>query len=135
MILSFPGDQVLACLENGVCMYPKLEGRFPQVSGISFAFDDKKPAGARVDPAFVKIGDEYIDRAKKYHMVTKAYLANGKDGYDVLTEAKQLIDEENGPALTYAVQNHFKAIAMREGKTRRTSVHHQSLVTMSRKYV
>ena len=45
----------------------------------------------------------------------------------------QLINEENGPTLSYAVQNHFGALAMREGKTRRTSVHHQSLVTLSRK--
>ena len=45
----------------------------------------------------------------------------------------QLIDEEDGPRLTFAVQNHFKALAMREGRTRRSSVHHQSLVTMSRR--
>ena len=59
--------------------------------------------------------------------------SKGKDGYDCLTSAKVLVDEEDGPTLTYAVQNHFKAIAMREGKTRKSSVHHQSLVTMSRK--
>lgn len=41
--------------------YPKLEGRFPQVSGISFAFDPKKPPGSRIDPHYVKIGDEYLD--------------------------------------------------------------------------
>ena len=40
--------------------------------------------------------------------VTKAYLANGKDGYDCLADAKVLIDEENGPTLTYALQNHFR---------------------------
>lgn len=41
--------------------YPKLEGRFPQVAGISFAFDPKKPPGSRIDPKFIKIGDEYLD--------------------------------------------------------------------------
>ena len=59
-------------------MYPKLEGRFPQVSGIRFAFDPKKPAGQRIDPLLVRIGDEYVEKDRKYHMVTKAYLANGK---------------------------------------------------------
>lgn len=59
-------------------MYPKLEGRFPQVSGIKFAFDPKKPAGKRIDPLLVRIGDEYVEKDRKYHMVTKAYLANGK---------------------------------------------------------
>ena len=88
-----------------------------------------------MDPNYVTIGDECLELDKTYHMVTKAYLANGKDGYDCLSDAKQLIDDENGPTLTYAVQNHFKAIAMKEGKTRKSSVHHQSLVTMSRRRV
>ena len=154
VLLKISGQQILDSLENGVSMYPKLEGRFPQVSGVSFAFDPEKPAGKRVSPDYVKIGDEYLDLAKTYRLVTKAYLAAGKDGYDVLAKCEkvkkilvgfeemidyifsfflQLIDEENGPTLAYAVQNHFAALAMREGRTRRSSVHHQSLVTLSRK--
>lgn len=137
VLLEVTGPQIVACLENGVSQYPKLEGRFPQVSGVSFAFDPEKPKGKRIDPAFVKIGDEYVETdpksKKRYHLVTKGYLAKGKDGYDMLADCPQLIDDENGPTLTYAVQNHFAALAMREGRTRRSSVHHQSLVTMSRK--
>ena len=72
-------------------------------------------------------------KPRTYRMATKSYLALGKDGYDCLAKAKVLIDEEEGPQLSYAVQNHFQALAMREGRTRRASVHHQSLVTMSRK--
>ena len=30
------GDQILEALENGVSQWPKLEGRFPQVSKIFF---------------------------------------------------------------------------------------------------
>ena len=60
-----------------------------------------------------EIRPHFID--KTYRMVTKAYLANGKDGYDVLANCHQIIDEENAPRLTFAVQNHFKALAMREG--------------------
>ena len=84
------GSQIIECLENGVSQWPKLEGRFPQVSGISFAFDGSKPPGSRVDPQFVKIGDEYVHPDKVYRMVTKAYLANGKDGYDVLAKCNQV---------------------------------------------
>ena len=155
---SPPGPQIIKCLENSISQWPKLEGRFPQVSGINFAFDPTKPPGKRINPKLVKIGDEYIDmtdedgdaanlensqgnqqqskmkkRQRTYRMATKSYLAAGKDGYDVLAKAKVLIDEEEGPQLTYAVQNHFKALAMREGKTRKMSVHHQSLVTLSRR--
>jgi len=143
VLLELTGEQVISCLENGVSKWPALEGRFPQVSGLQFAFDPSKPAGQRVNPKLVKIGDEYIDMGegvkdekdkRRYRMATKSYLMKGKDGYDCLTDAKVLIDEEEGPQLTYAVQNHFKALAMKEGKTRRPSVHHQSLVTMSRKH-
>lgn len=145
VLLELTGPQVIACLENGVSKWPALEGRFPQVSGINFAFDPSKPPGQRVNPKLVKIGDEYIDmgsdddkkpgqeQPRTYRMATKSYLMKGKDGYDCLVDAKVLIDEEEGPQLTYAVQNHFKALSMKEGKTRKSSVHHQSLVTMSRK--
>ena len=93
-IFPLLGKQLLECLENGVSMFPKLEGRFPQVSGISFAFDPEKPAGKRIDPEFVKVGDEYLDldpKSKKtYRLATKAYLANGKDGYEALAKCKQM---------------------------------------------
>ncbi len=141
-------------------MYPKLEGRFLQVSGVSFAFDPSLPAGQRVDPKFVRIGDQYMDLDTKYRLVTKAYLYAGKDGFDVLTKGKILVlyfmdllciinlyhshyflicskvDEEDSLALNNAVQNHFHAIQkMRQCKTNgRTSHHRQSLVTLSRRY-
>ena len=133
VLLEVTGEQVFQCLENGVSQVPKLEGRFPQVSGIKFAFDPKRPSGKRIERDLVRIGDEYVKKDGVYHMVTNAYLASGKDGYDCLVDAKVLMDEENGPTLKYALQNHFGAIAMKEGRTKKTSVHHQSLVTISRR--
>ena len=130
------------CLENGVSKWPKLEGRFPQVSGISFSFDGNKPSGERVQKESVKIGDEFIfpennsiqcEETTTYRMVTKAYLAQGKDGYPCLLNGKVLIDEENGPLLRFAVQNHFEAIKIRKEKTIIASAHHQSLITTSRR--
>lgn len=32
VVLEVTGKQLLEVLENGVCMWPKLEGRFPQAS-------------------------------------------------------------------------------------------------------
>ena len=132
----------MECLEIGVSKWPKAEGRFPQVSGIIFSFDANKPSGERVDRKSVKIGDEHIflgsgecrgEKSPTYRMATKSYLAKGKDGYTCLPNAKVLIAEENGPLLRFAVQNHFNALDMRKGMTKRCSVHHQSLVTMSRR--
>ena len=94
-------------------MYPKLEGRFPQVSGISFAFDAEKPAGNRVNAEYVKIGDEYLDQEKIYRMVTKAYIAKGKDGYDILSGCNQVI---------FRIQLKFKS------KFNRNSVEIQSIL-------
>jgi 2',3'-cyclic-nucleotide 2'-phosphodiesterase (5'-nucleotidase family) len=72
-------------------MYPKLEGRFPQVAGISFAFDPRQPPGKRVDPQLVRIGDEYLEPDQRYRMATKMYLYSGCDGYSVLRDAKVLV--------------------------------------------
>ena len=138
------GEKIIQCLENGVSKYPKLEGRFPQVSGLSFEFDGSKPPGERVDRYSVKVGDEFVfsrdqegsnSPPSTYRMVTKGYLAQGKDGYPCLLDGKVFIDEENGPLLRFAVQNHFEAINMRKGRTRKISVHHQSLITVSRRYI
>ena len=58
------GAQLHQALENAVSQYPKLEGRFPQVSGIKFAFDPRKPGGQRIDPRLIKIQDEYLNYDK-----------------------------------------------------------------------
>ena len=126
MLINVNGDQLYQALENGVSQWPKLEGRFPQVSGITFAFDPSKPPGSRINPDFVKVGNEYLDKTQHYKLVTKAYLANGKDGYDALAGGAILVDDECAPNLTSAVQNYFLAIQMKTDKNRRPSIHHQS---------
>lgn len=85
------GKQVLEALENGVSMYPKLEGRFPQVAGVSFAFDPTKASGQRVDPNFVRIGDEYLNLEQNYRLATKSYMHSGCDGYVMLRNAEVLV--------------------------------------------
>lgn len=81
----------MECLENGVSMYPKLEGRFPQVAGVSFAFEPNKPPGKRVDSNFIRIGDEYLKLDQYYRLATKSYLHSGCDGYVMLRDAKILV--------------------------------------------
>ncbi|CAG0894512.1 unnamed protein product [Darwinula stevensoni] len=67
-----------------------LEGRFPQVSGVRFAFDPAKPAGQRVDPRFVVVGDQYLQMEQTYTLVTKEYLYSGRDGYGILQKCRVL---------------------------------------------
>lgn len=134
-ILNITGQQLLDMLENGVSMYPKLEGRFPQVAGVSFAFSPFKPPGERVDAMFIRIGDEYLKLDQKYRLATKSYLHSGCDGYVMLRNAEVDMLEDECPELGLAIQNHFQAINIRQGKTKKHSKHRQSLVTLSRRYV
>jgi len=114
VLVSVDGEQLHKALENGVSQWPKLEGRFPQVSGIRFAFDPSLPAGCRVNPADVKVGGENLDLEQHYKLVTKAYLAKGKDGYDALAEGTVLLDDEAAPNLTSVVQDYFQAGKMKQ---------------------
>lgn len=134
VVLKVTGHQILQVLENGVSMYPKLEGRFPQVAGVSFGFDCRKPVGCRVDPELVRIGDEYLNLNQFYRLATKSYIQSGCDGYSMLKDAQVVMDEDECPELGLAVQNHFQAINMRLGKTKKHSKHRQSLVTLSRRH-
>ncbi|XP_039298682.1 trifunctional nucleotide phosphoesterase protein YfkN isoform X3 [Nilaparvata lugens] len=134
VVLQVSGADILLALENGVSAYPRLEGRFPQVAGVSFGFDPTAPPGQRVDASLVRVGDEYLDPNQKYLLATKAYLHSGCDGYTGFKQATVVLDEEEAPELGLAIQNHFEAIKVRMGKSRRMSRHRQSLVTLSRRH-
>lgn len=82
---------MLEALENSVSMYPKLEGRFPQVAGINFGFDPNQPPGKRVDPLLIRIGDEYLNLEQSYRLTTKSYLHKGCDGYIMLKDCEILV--------------------------------------------
>lgn len=85
------GKQIIEALENGVCKYPKTEGRFPQVAGISFGFDPEAEPGKRIEPNLIRIGDEYLIPEQTYKLATKCYLHNGCDGYTVLRNSPIIV--------------------------------------------
>jgi 5'-nucleotidase len=130
VVVEVTGDKVITVLENGVSQFPKLEGRFPQVSGVSFAFDPNLPPGKRILLDSVMVQDAPIQRDGKYRLCVKHYMAQGKDGYDVLRNCPVLLDEENGPILSVAVQNYFRAIAVMNGFAKSLTKHRMSLVSI-----
>jgi hypothetical protein len=73
-VLDVTGRQLLLALENGVSRCDESEGRWP--------CDSVSVAGAPLEP----------DRP--YSLVTKAYVAEGRDGYDVFRHVRVLADEE-----------------------------------------
>lgn len=94
VVTELPGSQILAALENGVSQVEKGAGRFPQVSGMSFAFDASAPAGSRVSE--VMVGDQPLDPNKVYKVATNDYMLGGGDGYAALGGGNVIINTGNG---------------------------------------
>ncbi|WP_415402072.1 bifunctional metallophosphatase/5'-nucleotidase [Tateyamaria sp. SN3-11] len=84
------GETILAALENGVSQIEEGAGRFPQVAGMSYAFDASKPAGERVSD--VMVGGAPLDAAKLYGVVSNNYVRNGGDGYAMFKDAENAYD-------------------------------------------
>ncbi|MCK0169613.1 5'-nucleotidase/apyrase family protein [Aliiroseovarius sp. S1123] len=84
------GETIIAALENGVSQHEEGAGRFPQVAGMTYAFDVSKPAGERVSD--VMVGGAPIDPAKMYGVVSNNYVRNGGDGYKMFRDAQNAYD-------------------------------------------
>lgn len=76
VVLKVTGKAIFGALENGVSNYPALEGRFPQVSNITFEVDYSKPPHSRIQN--VLIGDEPLDEKREYVLATRGYMGRGK---------------------------------------------------------
>ena len=82
LFVFISGQRLLETLENGVSRYPRLDGRFPQVSGIRFQFDPYKKSGERVDMNTLTINGRplQIDKVeKKLHVVHSLVIKNCKN--------------------------------------------------------
>ncbi|XP_071092097.1 mannosylglucosyl-3-phosphoglycerate phosphatase-like [Haliotis cracherodii] len=133
VVLKVTGSQLHQALENGVSKYPKLEGRFPQVSGMVFGFDPSKPPGERVDSRLVKVQGGYLELDRVYTLCTKEYIATGKDGYDVFKTCEIVVSAEQCQSLSTTVNNHFDSVKIYKGQKPCKSGHRQSLLCLARK--
>ncbi|MGR3491082.1 MAG: bifunctional metallophosphatase/5'-nucleotidase, partial [Shimia sp.] len=98
------GAGVLEALENGVSQIADGAGRFPQVAGLSYAFDASAEPGSRVSDVMVMQGGEMValDPEATYGVVSNNYMRGGGDGYDVFeTDAENAYDF--GPDLAEVV--------------------------------
>ena len=114
VVIKVSGQGIWEALENGVSLCPALEGRFPQVAGIKFAFDPSKPSGKRI--LWATIGDEPLDRARLYTLATRGYMARGKDGFTSLLvkseggECEELVSEETGMLISAVLRQYFLSL-------------------------
>lgn len=103
------GADIVAALENGVSRLEDGAGRFPQVSGLKFAFDAKAEAGSRVSDVMVASGDGFapIDMDKTYGVVSNNYMRGGGDGYKVFA-SNGMNAYDYGPGLEAVVADYLK---------------------------
>jgi len=99
--LRLSGADLLAALEHGVAAVEMLEGRFPQVSGVAFAFDPSRPAGSRIVEA--TINGRPIDPEATYTLATYDFLADGGSGYSMFVNAERVIPARSGELVTTIV--------------------------------
>jgi len=114
VVVGVRGRAVAEVLENGVSKYPALEGRFPQVSGITFAFDPARPPGSRCFD--ICIQGQPVEPDREYTLVTRDYMIRGKDGYTSLTldseggTARSIVGDEEGMLISTLLRQYFMSL-------------------------
>ena len=96
--LQITGAVIRAAIENGVSTAAEeiQPGRFPQVSGIRYAFDTSRPAGQRITS--ITIAGKPLDERRTYTLATTTYLAvEYGDGYELFRGATFLVRPEQAP--------------------------------------
>jgi len=107
-ILRVSGAEVRAILENGVSRMPNANGRFAQVSGVTFEADLSRPIGKRTRS--IKVGGAPLDPAKTYTLATNDFLARGGDDYLMLREAKRVMPDADGPLMANEVMVYLRKL-------------------------
>ena len=81
MTIEATGAKIKEALENAVSAYPELDGRFPQVSGITFKFSPDAPFNSRVSD--IMFGNTKLDSEKTYTLAINDYIFGGGDMYNM----------------------------------------------------
>jgi 5'-nucleotidase len=107
--LQLTGAIIREALEHGVASLgvEAQPGRFPQVSGVRYAFDTSRPPGRRITS--ITINGKPLDDRKSYTLATTSYVAiDAGDGYDMFRKGTLVIRPEQAPSETDIL---LKAIA------------------------
>lgn len=99
--VELTGTQIWQALENGVSQVERVAGRFPQVSGLRFAFDPSRPEGQRI--LWVEVDGAPLDPQRRYSVATNDFMLRGGDGYSVLSQGRVLMDPASGPLMAEVV--------------------------------
>lgn len=126
VVVGVSGQSIVDALENAVSKYPALEGRFPQVSGITFSFAPSRPPGQRCFD--ICINNSPVDPDKEYTMATRDYMVRGKDGFTSLVleedggKAKSIVGDESGMLISMLLRQYFMSLKVL-GKWKKWGAH------------
>ncbi len=104
-VFNVTGQDLHDAIENGLKNYPKENGGFPHIGGMTVKFDASKEVGKRVVSITVK--GEALDPQKTYSLVTNDFLHAGGDGYKMF-KGKPTTAEFNtldAELITYMTKN------------------------------
>ncbi|MBL1405946.1 MAG: multifunctional 2',3'-cyclic-nucleotide 2'-phosphodiesterase/5'-nucleotidase/3'-nucleotidase [Hyphomicrobiales bacterium] len=103
------GADIIASLESGVSQTAEVKGRFPQVAGLRYAWDESVEAGkGRIKQVQVMYEGDWtdIDESKLYKVVSNDFMRAGGDGYK-LFKNNGLNAYDFGPGLEQVVANYI----------------------------
>lgn len=109
------------------CQLTSISSRFPVISGFRVVWDSRRPPRQRIlsvhlDPEISEstmdtsthdVSHDPLEEVKRekggrmYKIVTREYLAEGHDGYDVLKGNKYLIEDEGGQIMSAVVRKYL----------------------------
>lgn len=91
--MTLTGTQIAQLLEQ------QWAGEYPMIlqisQGFSYAFNPDGEVGALVDPASITLNGQKVDPAASYRVTVNDFMADGGDGFTVLTEGT---DRVTGPS-------------------------------------
>jgi 5'-nucleotidase len=101
--MQVSGRVLRLALEHGVAEVAENSesGQFPQISGLRFSYDMRRPKGARI--VELTIDNTPVDEKSQYSIAINGYLATGGDGYDMFKGLPYLITPENSLSETAEV--------------------------------
>ena len=114
VLVEITGAQVKEAFENGVSQIDNRAGRFAQISGGSYVFDPKAPAGQRITQFLVD--GKPLDLNAKYTVAANEFILAGGDGYGSLNKGRTLIGATDGKLMASVVMSYIRKLGALQNK-------------------
>jgi 5'-nucleotidase / UDP-sugar diphosphatase len=113
-LFEVTGEQLRQALEWGIGCIDVVDGCFLQVSNMKVTFDPDLPRSRRISE--ILIGGKAIDLAKTYRLGTLNFIADGGDGFKMLSNSRRLTQTGSGKLLWEVVVTYLKSLPKIEPK-------------------